>query len=96
MDINNTVLEMQTENFKMLGLPIRYLILTMIAEAGEVGMTHYEVCEKLDRHLGAWPQLKRMTDAGLLIKITHDSRDVRYTMNHETFKEMRKALDNFL
>jgi len=82
--------------FKMIGLPLRWQIITMISEAGEVGLTHYEICEKLERHLGAWPQLKRLTEANVLIKETFDSRDVRYTVNHKMIHNMISQLQNIL
>jgi len=84
------------EAFKLIGLPIRWQILGMLAEAGETGMTHYEICERLDRHLGAWPQLQRMTNANVITKVTYDSRDVRYTANEETIKEMINTLQNLI
>jgi len=82
--------------FKMLGLPLRWEIIKMVSEAGEVGMTHYEICEQLEKHLGAWPQLKRLSEAGVLIKTTYDSRDVRYTLNTALMRTLVSQLQNIL
>lgn len=81
---------------RMLGLPIRWQILQILKEAGDAGLTHGEISDKLGRSLGAWPQLKRLVEAELIVKTVIDSRDVRYTLNLSGIQALLRNIEGSL
>jgi len=77
------------QRMKLLGFPLRAKIFELLCERE---YTHAELSSALQTFFGVWEHLQKMVNAGLLIKIEVERRDIRYRANPQAIEEMVSTL----
>lgn len=79
----------ELRGLKLLGLPIRYKIVSALCNNK---MTHAEIAQAVEKPLGVYSHLREMIEEGIVIKDESDPKDILYWTNPEAIQQIQEFL----